>query len=336
MALRWIQKNIDAFGGDPNKVTIFGESSGSFSVNVHMINKQSAGLFHRAISQSGTLLGVYLDTDQQRAAKNPLLGTAMGCKEGIMDDQLTSCIMGKDTDSLIMSVEEVPDFFREYTLTIGNDVLPEHPDYYWEREEFNSAQYMLGLNSEDGDVMMWSMPNRPTYNMHGIAIDDPVFAKVAESSILLATGGVDQETWSPIWGAIYDQYIPDTSNPFSNLRGLLDMARDSYFLSGTMKCVNHLAMSSKSSTSGPYLYYFDATFDSETLNMNWPASPEAMLGASRGSEIPYVFGWSLDTDVNENSPYARYSWEYTEEQVNMSVALIEAWTTFAKTGLVLL
>jgi carboxylesterase type B len=51
-AMRWVKENIASFGGDPNQVTINGESAGGSSVELHLVAKNNEGLFHRAIAQS--------------------------------------------------------------------------------------------------------------------------------------------------------------------------------------------------------------------------------------------------------------------------------------------
>ena len=73
LALKWIRDNVEKFGGDPNNVTLFGESAGGCSVHYHMLSEMSQGLFHKAIAMSGTVFNpwsiVRLKSNGERLAK---------------------------------------------------------------------------------------------------------------------------------------------------------------------------------------------------------------------------------------------------------------------------
>lgn len=78
MALHWIKENIARFGGDPSRIVLTGESAGASSVHYHMLSPFSAGLFHKAVSQSGTALQIWA-LSRSPKAQTRQLAQAMGC-----------------------------------------------------------------------------------------------------------------------------------------------------------------------------------------------------------------------------------------------------------------
>ena len=84
MALAWIRENIASFRGDPDSITIFGESSGAQSVSLHLVSPMSEGLFHRAIMQSGDALSGWMGLTQTHALQyGNMLSNAVGCGSAI-------------------------------------------------------------------------------------------------------------------------------------------------------------------------------------------------------------------------------------------------------------
>lgn len=93
MALRWVQKNIVKFGGDPGQVTIFGGSSSGACVGYHMLSPMSKGLFHKAILQSGSPMCRW-STSLPGLARNhsKTVSNLAGCNGSDSSEELLKCL----------------------------------------------------------------------------------------------------------------------------------------------------------------------------------------------------------------------------------------------------
>ncbi|KAG7190097.1 hypothetical protein KM043_006231 [Ampulex compressa] len=107
VALRWIQRNIAAFGGDPTSVTISGYSVGGVSVMLHMLSPMSKGLFHRAIAMSGSAASLEpYEYQQTNVAKKQ--AELLGCPTNSTRSMLT-CIKSKPVEDITATI---PNFFE--------------------------------------------------------------------------------------------------------------------------------------------------------------------------------------------------------------------------------
>lgn len=110
VALRWIQRNIAAFGGDPKSVTIGGYSVGSIAVLLHMLSPMSKGLFHRGIAMSGSHIPLEpLPTEQKHLAKKQ--AELLGCPTDTTGSMLI-CLKSKPIERF---TETMPQFFVRLT-----------------------------------------------------------------------------------------------------------------------------------------------------------------------------------------------------------------------------
>nr|CAI5853295.1 unnamed protein product [Callosobruchus analis] len=104
MALQWVQDNIENFGGNKDKVTIFGQSAGAASVHYHMLSPLSRGLFRQGISESGSALNLWarpFPTNQGLIAAAQ--ANILGCPNPTNTTDIVDCLRKVDGDILVDS-----------------------------------------------------------------------------------------------------------------------------------------------------------------------------------------------------------------------------------------
>ena len=145
MALQWIKDNVAAFGGDPERITIFGVSAGGWSVGAHMVSPLSASLFDRAISQSGTMFGYHLDSREERASNTRVIAQSMDCPSED-DAAMISCLRSKPADDILQFFMN-GDYLPWSVATYGDEFLPYSvTDLYKQGKIHSDKEYMVGVS----------------------------------------------------------------------------------------------------------------------------------------------------------------------------------------------
>ena len=262
-ALRWVQNNISAFGGDPGNVTIFGESAGGTSVSTLCSSPLAKGLFHKAIIQSPWMFGFIGDLATPNFAhlKKPLGGVASAEDLGIQ-------WANKHTDKVdaegLKTLRSLP--FTKVVATVGSYqprptidgwVLPDHPVNVFRTGNQADIPTIIGTTKDEGNFFRGSVDfgNRREF-------EDKLqecYGSAAKSIAALYPGETEQE-------------LRDAGSEFIT---------DSWFVQPARQLLNGM-----SQLSSPIFQY--------QFSKSNPKNPK--LGAAHAIELRYVFNTIRDRE----------------------------------------
>ena len=293
-ALNWVRENIDRFGGDPNNITVFGESAGAGSVSVLLTNPATRGLFHKAIMESGSA------SPRDFAVKKgtETLFSKLRIEEGDIDAlrQVPIKKLLRAQRSLSGSLLELGT--NPFNPFVDGKIIPEHPLDVMRKGEAANVPIIIGCNKDEIGFLPIMLKNADE------AKAKPIIDIVKQQ--FYDSGVSEQDLYQLI--AIYKNGIEEEYKniPYKYLDALLtDILFRIPIIRNLEAYVQH--------QPNAYMYIF--TYGSRDNNM-----------ALHTIEIPFVFG-ILDTkDIADGGI------EVNKDSKKLAENVMDAWVAFARTG----
>lgn len=156
-ALQWVRQNISAFGGDPDNVTIFGESAGGFSVCANVVSPAAAGLFQRGISESGPC-STNFPTKGAAETEGAGIAAALGCTQAT-SSAVASCLRALTVPQILAVQNAITSQDTIASLTaffpnVDGVLIPEEPVVALATGQFNHVPLLLGTNHDEGRLFI--------------------------------------------------------------------------------------------------------------------------------------------------------------------------------------
>ncbi|CAH1801579.1 unnamed protein product [Owenia fusiformis] len=323
LALQWTKDNIGAFRGDPDLITIFGNSAGGSSVGLHLFSPLSQGLFHRAIIQSGPPNAFWAVHNKTVNLQSYAREVAEKLNCNFNGDPDVECLQKQHWANILDKTEHLPRISPSNTNMkpwIDGRFVLESPDYNLQMGVFHKVPTMIGFTtSEWASNIGWFLREyfternkNPTKNWE---LDRQTFLDCIDHVVTVRFG----------WDKAVSEVIKNMYTDWDNINDQ-NITRQKYidFVSDLSLVVPSIYMGArlaKADDSQVYMYSFDVTSS---------IFPKKWMGSYHGNELNYLFG-SPFTGLNVDGQEGRYR-VFTEDDKRESGNVMELWSNFAKYG----
>ncbi|XP_051578780.1 neuroligin-2a isoform X2 [Myxocyprinus asiaticus] len=306
-ALRWLNENIGHFGGDPERITVFGSGAGASCVNLLILSHHSEGLFQRAIAQSGSAISSW-SINYQPLKYTKILARKVGCTYGETAD-LVDCLRRKNFRELVDQDIQPARYHIAFGPVVDGDVVPDDPEILMQQGEFLNYDLLIGVNQGEGLKFVDDGGTESEEGISAAAFDytisnfvDNLYGYPEGKDILRETIKFMYTDWA------------DRDNGEMRRKTLLALFTDHQWVAPAVATAKLHA----EYQSPVYFYTFYHHCQTETR-------PE-WADAAHGDEIPYVFGVPMigATDL--------FPCNFSKNDVMLSAVVMTYWTNFAKTG----
>jgi para-nitrobenzyl esterase len=291
-ALRWVQRNIAKFGGDADDVTIFGQSAGGLSVHTHLASPRSAGLFDRAIAQSGAYAGSNPSLSDAESA-GTTVASNLGCS-----DQTLACLRSAPVATVLAAQPDSPAGGTIIPNVDGN-VLPQSIRSAIDSGNFNRVPVIEGTTHDEFTIF------QALYVEPLIGGTPPAFYPIV-AGLLAGTLGF------PASGPEIVAQYPLSDYPSMSL-ALAAIGTDAVFA-----CPGRRVAGALSKFVPTYAYELD---DSDVPQI-FDAPPLFPFGSYHASDVLYLF----------DSPLRGGHAPFDAESEQLAAAIVGYWTQFARAG----